>query len=162
MFQTSVLQKIKTHISHSIFSPSKIVPFVRCCENKNGTARQATVGKLAIWHDAKNMRFACRITKARINTPHSMLVALSTAKMITLTRLSAMFYVHFLSCCNNFSSKGPVYVRGSLKIFQQLHIHVVSNRNYRFTRRHEISLSLFRRHFHRTRNWTQLRTYIKK
>ena len=101
-----------------------------------------------------------------------MFIALSTAAMVTITRLNAMFYVHCLPSRNSFSSKGPVYAWDSLKIFRQLNIHVVSNRNYRFTRRHETSLSLslslyiyiyiYTRHFHRTSNWTQLRTYIKK
>jgi len=65
---------------------------MRYCENKNGMARQATVGNIT-----RRKKYAiCMPDNKGINTPYSMLVALSAAKMIRLTRLSAMFYVHCL------------------------------------------------------------------
>jgi hypothetical protein len=57
---------------------------------KYGTARQATDGNI-IW----SMRFACWITKARIQTPfHNICYntyCVSTTTEVTLTRLSVMF-----------------------------------------------------------------------
>jgi hypothetical protein len=58
MFQTKVVEKIKTHILCSInFSPKSC----RLCDNveKYGTARQATNNNII-----RRMRFACWITKA--------------------------------------------------------------------------------------------------
>ena len=69
---------------------------------KFGTARQATGDDII-----RNIRFACRITKARIQT-HAQICntyCFSTAKIVTRTRLSGTLYVHCLSCvsfnCNN-------------------------------------------------------------
>ena len=57
MFQTKVVEKIKTHILYSI-SFQKIVQFMRYVE-KYGTARQVTDDNMI-----RQMRFECWITKA--------------------------------------------------------------------------------------------------
>jgi hypothetical protein len=50
MFDTKVVEKIKTHILCSVNFFSKIAPFMRKCENKNCRAGQATDDNMAHAH----------------------------------------------------------------------------------------------------------------
>jgi hypothetical protein len=97
MFQTQVVEKIKTHFMfHNLF-------FRHSCRLRNnvekfGSARRAT-------RDAEKTQFVCQATKARMQT----LVifntyVFSTATMVKRTRLSFALYVRCLSC---YSSSVP-------------------------------------------------------
>ena len=86
MFQTKVVEKIKTHILCSFFFFWKI-----CCLSDNvekyGTIRQATHGNI-IWY----MCIACWITKA-IDThwKYVILICFAMATVVMWTHLSIMF-----------------------------------------------------------------------
>jgi hypothetical protein len=92
MFQTKVVEKIKTHILCSVTF------FWKSCRlwdilDKLGTARQATDDKII-----RRMRFACRITKATDTLLIFNTYCFSTATMVTRKRLNFTFYVHCPSC----------------------------------------------------------------
>jgi hypothetical protein len=86
MFQTKVLDKIKTHILYSVPFFRKSCPFWDNVE-KYGTARQATDGNII-----RRMRFAWWITKATdTHSEYVILIAFSTGTVDTRTRLNITF-----------------------------------------------------------------------
>jgi hypothetical protein len=102
MYQTEVVQKIKTHILCSINVFQKLC---RLWDNveKYGTARQDTDDNII-------QRFACCITKAR-DTPRILVYnscRFSTVKMITT---KVMLYVNCLSCVIYFRCNGSWHMR---------------------------------------------------
>jgi hypothetical protein len=90
MFQTKVVEKIKTHILCSITFFPKIVPFMRYVE-KYGTASQATDDNII-----RRMRFAYWITKATDTVKICNTYCVSTTT-VTRTRLNVTLHVHCLS-----------------------------------------------------------------
>jgi hypothetical protein len=85
MFQTKVVEKIKTHILCSIKFFRKSC---RLWDNveKYGTARQATDDNII-----RRMRFECRITKATDTLTICNTYCFSTATMVTRTRPNVTF-----------------------------------------------------------------------
>ena len=92
MFQTKVVEKIKTHILCSITFFRKSC---RLWDNveKYGTARQATDDNII-----RRMRFAYWITKATDTHSEYLKHSFSMATMVTRTRLNVTLYLHCLFC----------------------------------------------------------------
>jgi len=92
MFQTTVIEKIKTHFNDQQFFFSKIVPFMRCgkilyswADNRcilSYPACALHAGYLRLQKLSQNMQAYC----------------FSTATMVTRTHLSVTSHVHCLSC----------------------------------------------------------------
>jgi hypothetical protein len=93
MFQTKVVEKIKTHIlcSATFFFEKRAV-----CEIMwKNIVEQPERPQMTIWR----MRIAYWITKAQINTLRlSNTHCFSTATMVKRPRLNITLYVHSLSC----------------------------------------------------------------
>ena len=92
MFQTIVVEKIRTHILCSVtfFLLSKIVPFVIEC----GKILQSGSGNVIIWR----MRIVCCIPQAKNILRLCNTNTFSTATMVARTLLIVTLYVHCLSC----------------------------------------------------------------
>ena len=78
----------------------KIVPFISVEEY--GRAKEASDSNI---RGAENMLFACRLTKARIQT-HTLIIfriyCFFTATVVTRTHLMVMLYLHELPCFDGF------------------------------------------------------------
>jgi hypothetical protein len=94
MFQTKVVEKIKTHILCSILFFQKWYCLWDNVE-KYGRARQATGD--VIWH----ICFACWITKATdVCSECVVLIDFSLATVLMWTHLSVLLILVLLSCCS--------------------------------------------------------------
>jgi hypothetical protein len=89
MYQTKVVENVKTHILGSTFLFSKTVPFMRQC-GKYGRVGQATDDNI-IWR----MRILCcyRHTLRICNN-----YCFSTATMVNRMRLNVTLHAHYLAC----------------------------------------------------------------
>jgi recombinational DNA repair protein RecR len=85
MFETKIVDKIKTHILCSVTFFQKSC---RLCDNveKSGTARQTTDDNII-----RRMRFACWVTKATDTLIIFNTRRFSTTTVVTPTRLSVAF-----------------------------------------------------------------------
>jgi len=95
MFQTEVVEKIKTHI---LYSENSTPTPRKSCRLWNNVEKYGRTRQTAYDNVIRRMRFACWITKA--TDTHSEFVILYyfyAAKMVTRTRLSVTF-IHFPSC----------------------------------------------------------------
>jgi hypothetical protein len=108
MFQTDIVEKIKTHILCLITFSRKSCRLWDNAE-KCGRAGEATDDIIII----RRMRNACWINKATDRIFHTYCVF--TATMVSGTRLSALLYVHCLSCplshINNKAFRKRLYQR---------------------------------------------------
>jgi hypothetical protein len=98
VFQTKVVEKIKTHILCSIIFSPKIVPFLDNVE-KYGRTRHATYDNTV---QNRKVQFACQIPKARIQT--------HTHNIPEASNLQSVF------CCSRKSTLNTFYSRMWLAI----------------------------------------------
>jgi hypothetical protein len=104
MFQTKVVQKIKTHILCSVTFFPKVVPLWDNVE-KYGTARKATDGNI-IWR----IHFACWINKATDTHSESVTLIPFPRKQSLRERASSLpLYVRCMSCWALFWCKKRCY-----------------------------------------------------
>jgi hypothetical protein len=93
MFQTKVIEKIKTHILCSI-------TFLRkSCRLWDNVEKYDIVGQAAVDNIIWRMRIACWITKATDAHPEYCFCAF---RMVTRTRLNVTLYLHCLPCMSCF------------------------------------------------------------
>ena len=92
MFQTKVVEEIKTHFMFNNFFPRKSC---RLWDNveKHGTARRATDDSIT-----RRMRFACWITKATDTQSEYAIHCFSTATMVTRKLLNVTLHIECPSC----------------------------------------------------------------
>ena len=91
MFQTNVVENIKTHFMFSDFFSTSILAVYEIMW-KNMVEREWP--QMTKWR----MRFACWISKATKHTQNMEYLLFSTATMVTRKRLSVTSYLHFVSC----------------------------------------------------------------